>query len=586
MTVEQILALLVLLPLLLPWLGALVVWLVGDQRPFWQHRLAVAFSMLAGAAAVGLIFVANGETAVRFTIGGAFGVATFVPDAMGVLLAVIATVVGSLAVLFSVSYMDGAAQLGRYYSLVLLFIGAMVGLVLSGSLLLLFIFWEMTALCSYALISFHNDDPKAVAGGIKALIITQLGGVGLLAGVLAAYAALGDFQIASLLAQVDGVPVGTLSLIAYGFLLAATAKSAQVPLHTWLPDAMEAPTPVSALIHAATMVNAGVYLLLRFYPAFVDVPGWTTAVTVIGLLSVLIAGVMALSAMDLKRVLAYSTVSQLGYMVAAVGIGALFAGQMHLLSHAIFKALLFLGAGAMIHTFHTRDMRALGGMWQRMRGGVLLFLLGAASLVGLPGFSGFWSKELILEHGADHAPLWATVGLMLGVGLTAAYTLRMVAYLLRKNSHSQQGVKLPLPMSAALVPLAVGAVLVWLLFGPYSHFAEAAGPAALAHAETTWALAGAILTHPATWAALLLILLGAAGWWVQARRPAAALQAWLARQSDAGWGFEWLNGRIAAWTQQSGSLLQLTQTGQLAWNLIGILLAALLVGLILLQGVG
>ncbi|MBP6805932.1 MAG: monovalent cation/H+ antiporter subunit A, partial [Chloroflexi bacterium] len=310
----------IILTIGLSWLGAVCVWLAGDNRPRAQHALAVCFSLAAGAAALALIPNTADKAVISLDAGSVFGLFTFVADGLGVFLAVVATVIGSLAVIFSVEYMRGEAQLGRYYALVLLFIGSMAGLVLTGSLFLMFVFWEMTALCSYALISFYNDDPKAVRGGIKALIITQFGGIGLLAGTLAAYVYLGDYQINTLLAKAQTLPGGVLSFIAFAFLFAAMAKSAQVPFHTWLPDAMEAPTPVSALIHAATMVNAGVYLLARFYPAFAEVAGWKTAVLLIGLITALLAALTAVVATDLKRVLAYSTVSQLGYMVYAIGV--------------------------------------------------------------------------------------------------------------------------------------------------------------------------------------------------------------------------------------------------------------------------
>ncbi|MCB9444171.1 MAG: NADH-quinone oxidoreductase subunit L, partial [Ardenticatenaceae bacterium] len=372
----------------LPWLGALVVWLVcnlpvADEHPRWQHGLAAGFSVAAGLAALALLPFAGDAIVTQIPLGPIFGSFTLVADGLGVSLAVIATVIGSLAVIFSIDYMHGEAQLNRYYALVLLFIGAMAGLVLSGSLLFLFFFWEITAFCSYALISFHNDDPKAVAGGIKALIVTQLGGVGLLAGALLVYAYLGNYQINTLLAQAQTLPTAALSLAAFGCLAAAAAKSAQVPFQTWLPDAMEAPTPVSALIHAATMVNAGVYLLARFYPVFAAVPGWKTAVLTVGLLSALLAAVMALVATDLKRALAYSTISQLGYMVYAVGVGGIFASQFHLFSHAIFKALLFLGAGAVIHAVGTRDMRQMGGLGRSMPFVRVVFMIGALALAGL-----------------------------------------------------------------------------------------------------------------------------------------------------------------------------------------------------------
>ena len=275
---------LVVLVIILPWLGAVFVWLAGDERPAAQHRFAVLFSVLTGLASLVLLLFSGAEPVVRLPLGKAFGELTLVPDGLGVSLTAIAAVVGSLAVIFSVDYMHGEAQLGRYYFLVLFFIGAMTGLVLSGNLLFTFFFWEITALSSYGLISFYNDDPKAVTAGIKALIMTQVGGVGLLAGTLIAFANLGSLQISDLLARASTLPAGALAWIAFSFLIAAAAKSAQFPFHTWLPDAMEAPTPVSALIHAATMVNAGIYLLARFYPAFESVPAWTTSVLLVGLI--------------------------------------------------------------------------------------------------------------------------------------------------------------------------------------------------------------------------------------------------------------------------------------------------------------
>jgi NADH-quinone oxidoreductase subunit L len=247
---------LTLITICLPWIGALFVWWIGNRHPRVQHILAVAFSAAAGLTSLLLLAHTTDEAVVRVSMGGIFGDFSLVPDGLGVLLAIIAAVIGSLAVVFSVDYMAGEAQLGRYYALVLLFIGAMIGLVLSGSLLLMFIFWEITAFCSYALISFHNDDPKAVAGGVKALIMTQLGGVGLLVGAMISYTQLHSYDINLFLEKVGGFPPSILSVVGFGFLIAAAAKSAQAPLHTWLPDAMEAPTPVSALIHAATMVNA------------------------------------------------------------------------------------------------------------------------------------------------------------------------------------------------------------------------------------------------------------------------------------------------------------------------------------------
>lgn len=575
---------LVLFTIGLPWLGALLVWLLGDQRPRWQHRSAALFAVAAGVAALSLIPFSSSAPVLHVPVGSVFGDFTLVPDSMGVFLAAIATVIGSLAVIFSADYMRGEAQLGRYYALVLLFIGAMAGLALSGNLVFLFLFWEMTAFCSYALIAFHNDDPRAVAGGIKALIVTQLGGIGLLAGVLAAYATLPDVQTSTLLAQAPALPANVLAFIAFGFLLAAAAKSAQVPLHIWLPDAMEAPTPVSALIHAATMVNAGVYLLARFYPAFAAVPAWKTAVMTVGMLSALLAALMACVAYDLKRVLAYSTISQLGYLVYAVGSGALFAAQFHLLSHAIFKALLFLGAGAIIHTLGTRDMRQMGGLRRQMPFVCSVFLVGAAALAGIPILNGFWSKELVLEGGVAGGPLWLYLGMLLGAGITAFYTLRMV-WLVFFAPAERPAVHDATPaMALALAPLALGTLVSWLLAGPLAQWLSATLPFHALHAATTAEMVREVVLAPATWLALAVTAAGLGAWWQRGRLTAVAdALTGLRKAAEHGFGFDGAALRLVRATQAAGAWLQTTQTGQLNWNVAGIVLG-LAVVLVILAG--
>ena len=556
----------------LPWIGALAVWLAGDRRADAQHKLAVAFSVAAGAAALLLLPSYGDGAALSIEVGSVFGAFTFVPDGLGVFLAAVATVVGSLAVIFSVDYMRGEASLGRYYALVLLFIGAMVGLALSGSLFLMFVFWEITALCSYALIAFYNDDPKAVAGGIRALIITQVGGLGLLAGALIAYAYLGDTQISTFLARADTLPAGMLAVMAFGALIAAAAKSAQVPFHTWLPGAMEAPTPVSALIHAATMVNAGVYLLARFYPAFEGVTGWKTAVVVIGLLSAFLAALMALVATDLKRVLAYSTISQLGYMVYAVGVGGVFASQFHLLSHAVFKALLFLAAGAVIHGVGTRDMRRMGGLRREMPFVRTVFVIGALALAGLPFFNGFWSKELVLEDGLHDGPVWAYAGMLIAAGITALYTARMVWLVFygerRGAGHAHDAGQ---AMKLATGALAAGTLTTWLLAGPFGTMLRQSLPFHDLHTPGALDLYETILTAPATYLALAVIGLGLAAWAFRDRLAGIGESfAWLARAADRDFGFEWLNQRIVSATTAAADAVRVTQTGLLNWNVLGI----------------
>ncbi len=578
----------ILLLIGLPWLGALLVWFTGDSRPRTQHLLAVVFSLAAGAVALSLLPGATDQAVLTLNVGGIFGAFTFVPDGLGVFLSAVATIVGSLAVIFSVEYMRGEAQLGRYYALVLFFIGGMVGLVLSGSLLLMFFFWEITALCSFALIAFNNDDPKAVAGGLKALIITSLGGVGLLAGALVIYGYTGSYEVNDFLAGAAQLPPDVLSLIAFGFLAAAAAKSSQVPFHTWLPGAMEAPTPISALIHAATMVNAGVYLLARFYPAFEGVPGWTTAVVIVGLASACLAALMALVAQDLKRALAYSTISQLGYMVYAVGVGGVFASQFHLLSHAVFKALLFLGAGAVIHAVGTRDMRQMGGLGKKMPFVRNAFIIGALALAGLPILNGFWSKELVLEAGLSGGPAWAFVLMVIGAGLTACYTFRMVwlVFFGEPRAHLHAHATGP-AMKVSLGLLAFGTLTTWLLVGPFGEMLAETLPHHELHILDLGELISEILSAPATWLALAVIAIGLAAWWWHDRLAAVRDGlSFLARWAEADFGFEWINRQVVRLTRGTAEALTTTQTGVLNWNVAGIVggLVAVLMILLLAWG--
>ena len=575
-------AVFVILVILLPWAGAIVVWLAGNKHPRRQHTVAVASSVSTALLSIALLTMATSEPVIKIHLAVSFGDLTLVPDGLAVSLTAIAALIGSLAVIFSVDYMRGDAQLGRYYFLVLFFIGAMIGLVLSGNLLLTFFFWEITALCSYGLISFYNDDPKAVAGGMKALIITQVGGVGLLTGTLIAFANLKSFQISVFLQNASTLPTSTLSLIAFSFLIAAAAKSAQFPFHTWLPDAMEAPTPVSALIHAATMVNAGIYLLARFYPALEDVPGWTMSVLLVGLISALLSALSALIATDLKRVLAYSTVSQLGYMVYAVGTGGVLASQFHLLSHAVFKALLFLAAGSVIHSVGTRDVRSMGGLGQKMPFVRNVFIVGGLALAGVPILNGFWSKELILESALEHSPLWAYGLMLLGAGLTAFYTLRMVWLVF--FGHEREALHYHPAGSAmrlSLGLLALGTFITWLFFGRFSGLLSATLPFHSLEQESTLDLIRTILSEPATWFALLVVALGFWVSWVRARGFRYCGDGPLKPLVESSFGFDTLNHSIVVWISNAAERLRITQSGELNWNIFGVI-SALLVVLVVL----
>jgi NADH-quinone oxidoreductase subunit L len=589
---------LVALTIGLPWMGALAVLLARDGRPRAQHALATGFSGAAGVTALGLLVYASSEPVLRLAVGGGFDDWFFVPDGLGVLLAVIATVVGCMTVLYSADYMRGSAQLGRYYGTVLVFIGAMAGLTLTGSLLLLFFFWELVALCSYALISFDSDDPKAVSGGITALVITQAGGVGLLCSALFARAYLGSDRIDLVLAQAGQLPLVVHSLIGFGILASAAAKSAQAPFHSWLPAAMEAPTPISALIHAATMVNAGVYLLVRFYPAFAAVPGWAPAVMAVGVVSMVLGALSALAEFDLKRVLAYSTISQIGLMVYAAGAGAVLASQFHLLSHAVFKALLFLAAGLAIKASGTRDMRRMAGLGHLpfVRN---VFLAGALALVGLPVLNGFWSKELVIEVGLSRGPWWVSATLLAGVALTAVYTFRMVWMLWTGPAYAtddRRRTSLPFsllpspfrlsPAGAALGLLALGTLTSWLLVGPLSRLLSATLPSYTVPCGTTNEICGQIVSSPSASLALAALAAGLAAWWW--RRRLAWLTDrldWLMRAARAGFGFDTINTGVGRLIQRAGMLLSGMQTGQLNWNLVGLVagLTAVLLVLNLLK---
>ena len=576
----------VVLVILLPWLGALTVWLVGKEHPRYQHTLAVLFSVGAALSSLSLFAFPGSTPAIQIPFGRAFGDLTLIPDGLAVLLTAIATIIGSVAVIFSVDYMRGEPQLGRYYFLVLFFIGAMTGLVLSGNLLFTFFFWEITALCSYGLISFYNDDPKAVAGGIKALVLTQVGGVGLLAGTLIAFANLGSFQIADLLANASSLPPAALSLIAFSFLVAAAAKSAQFPFHSWLPDAMEAPTPVSALIHAATMVNAGIYLLARFYPAFESVPAWTSSVLTVGLVSALISALSALIATDLKRVLAYSTVSQLGYMVFAIGAGGVFASQFHLLSHAVFKALLFLAAGSIIHSVGTRDMRLMGGLGKQMPFVRNVFIVGALALTGVPFLNGFWSKELILERGLEHSPVWVYALMLSGVGLTAFYTFRMLWMVFfdrpREHLHVHPA---GAAMKVSLGILAVGTLVTWLFVDGLSRVLSSTLPFhRLEHASLV-DMVTTVVSAPATWLTLSIVAVGLSSSWLRIRGNRVFGIGWLNPLVETSFGFEPINRLFVRGTYKIADQLSVTQTGELNWNILGIVSALLAVLVILWLGI-
>jgi NADH-quinone oxidoreductase subunit L len=348
-------------------------------------------------------------------------------DGLTAIMLVVVTTVSLLVQVYSIGYMEGDPGYGRYFAHMALFTTSMLGLVLADNLFQLFIFWELVGLSSYLLIGFWYHKPSAAAAAKKAFIVTRIGDLGLLAAILLVWTRAGTFDIAAVQDwATSGDAKGYIvTLFALGIFAGAAGKSAQFPLHVWLPDAMEGPTPVSALIHAATMVAAGVYLVARFFPVFEASSDARDVVAWIGAITALIAATIAIVQTDFKRVLAYSTISQLGYMMLALGSFGYVAAIFHLFTHAFFKALLFLGSGSVNHSTNTFDMRKMGGLRKYMPITFWTFLIGSLSLAGIFPLAGFWSKdEILLDAWRHNHALWA-VGATVAF-MTAFYMFRAI----------------------------------------------------------------------------------------------------------------------------------------------------------------
>jgi NADH-quinone oxidoreductase subunit L len=403
-------------------------------------------------------------------------------DPLSAVMILVVTGIGSLIHIYSTAYMhdEPDSEYARYFSYLNLFAAFMLVLVLGANFLVMFLGWEGVGLCSYLLVGFWFEKKSASDAGKKAFIVNRIGDFGFILGVLLVFVRFGtiDFQqIATSLGSIGPeTTFGTISLITLLLFIGATGKSAQIPLYVWLPDAMEGPTPVSALIHAATMVTAGVYMIGRNAVLFSHAPLTMQIVAVIGVATAFFAGTIALVQNDIKRVLAYSTVSQLGYMFVAVGVGAFSAGIFHLYTHAFFKALLFLGSGAVIHALSgEQDLRRMGGLKDALPLTFWTFLIGALAISGVPGLSGFFSKDEILyeDYATGHTLLWV-VGLMTSL-LTAIYMFRLVFLAFFGPRHVEEPAHAaaephaaatnhhlhdaPRPMAFALVLLAAGSIV-------------------------------------------------------------------------------------------------------------------------------
>ncbi len=415
------------------------------------------------------------------------GVSFYIDGLTLVMLSVI-TGVGFLIHLYSAEFMAGDESYARYFAYLNLFVTAMLTLVMADNLLLLFFGWEGVGACSYLLIGFWHFDAGNGAAARKAFVVTRVGDAAMALGLFLLFREFGTLDIQALgtaasLRWEVGEPI---AVLATALLLGgAVGKSAQLPLHTWLPDAMAGPTPVSALIHAATMVTAGVYLIARTHELFLLAPPTLMAVAIIGLLTLLLAAFAALCQNDIKRILAWSTISQIGYMFLGLGVGAWSASIFHLMTHAFFKALLFLAAGAIIHCLHhEHDIRNMGGLRSRLPLVFLCFLIGAAALSALPLTSGFFSKDLIVlaAFQAPEVGAWLWAGAVLGAFLTALYSFRLVfvVFFGRANTlpDRQPGPGMAMPLSILCVFSLAGGWLGIPVAGVFPAVAE---------------------THPALW---------------------------------------------------------------------------------------
>ena len=408
-------------------------------------------------------------------------------DTLTAVMLIVVTVVSSMVHLYSIGYMSEDKSITRFFSYLSLFTFFMLMLVTSDNLVQMFFGWEGVGLASYLLIGFWYEKPSACAAAIKAFLVNRVADIGFALGIMGVFVLFGTVNFAEIFPQASALSTAqftflgfeghALTIVCLLLFIGAMGKSAQLGLHTWLPDAMEGPTPVSALIHAATMVTAGIFMLCRFSPVFEYAPAALEVVTYVGAATAFFAATIGLTQFDIKRVIAYSTCSQLGYMFFAIGVSAYGGAIFHLMTHAFFKALLFLGAGSVIHAMHhEQDMRKMGGIWKMIPATYILMWIGSIALAGLPPFAGYFSKDLILEAAYAANTTQGTFAFWAGTAaafMTAFYSWRLIIMTFhgnpRADEHTMQGVhESPKTMMIPLIVLATGAVFAgWL---GYSYF--------------------------------------------------------------------------------------------------------------------
>ena len=501
----------------------LVAALSGLVLPLRSKGAAAALGITgaAGALVVAILLAVRVdepfETVVEWVQVGDLSVTAGVRlDGAATLVAVAVGVVALAVQVYSVAYLDGDDRYPPYAAQVSLFTAAMLLVVVAGDLILLLVGWEVMGICSYLLIGHDRRLPGAPAAAVKAFVVTRVGDVGFLLGIVLLGVNAGSFWITQVLAALPQLPAATVTAAALLLLAGVAGKSAQFPLHSWLPDAMAGPTPISALIHAATMVAAGIYVVTRLDPVFTLGDPALVVLGVIAVVTVLLGALAATAQDDIKRVLAWSTVSQIGYMAGALAVGAPAVALFHLLTHAAFKALLFLAAGSVIHAVGSNSMSAMGGLRRRMPVTFWSTTIGLGALVGLPPLAGFWSKDAVL-HAASSAQAgwlpWLVYGVcIVTVAITAWYAGRLwlrTFFGAPRSAQASHAHEPPWPMAVPVVVLAVPSALLGLFafadgFGSLltPGLPALAAPAELAHvgAETLVPLAALVLGLAVVWA--------------------------------------------------------------------------------------
>jgi NADH-quinone oxidoreductase subunit L len=606
----------------IPFASAALLALVGS-------RLSRRMVAISGAGSIGLAAVLTLLIGSEFLISPPAGHAyvqhlwmwmssggfqpeiAFYLDPVALLMLLVVTFVGFLIHLYSVEYMRDDPGYARFFAYMNLFVASMITLVLANNLLLLYLGWEGVGLCSFLLIGFWYQDPANVRAAGKAFIVTRVGDTAFAVGLFLLFTRLGTLDIQEVMTRASahwspgsGVAIAAAALLLGG----AVGKSAQLPLQTWLPDAMAGPTPTSALIHAATMVTAGVYLIARTHVLFTLAPVVQLAVAIIGTATMLLAAFSALAQRDMKRVLAYSTISQIGYMFLALGLGAWSAAMFHFMTHAFFKALLFLAAGVVIHAVHEQDLYRMGGLRSEMRLAFWSFVIGGSALSGLPLITaGFFSKDLILwqSWAGPNGNAWFWAAGMTGALLTSLYTFRMISLAFYGPQQAHVTAKSGMAVRIALIVLCVLSIV-----GGYANTPPNFGgvPALSNFLSSVLPSLEEVHVGPITEtltalsaSAVFALGLGLAYLLYGPQRSRVPAQGFLQQLWFSGWGFDWLYDRLLVrpfqWLTRRSARdlvdvpirglaqiavlahrgLQRTQTGRLRWYAMGLAMGTVVI---------